>query len=268
MAYVFADGTDEERRLRDQSTVLDPLTARLLDRAGLRPGMRVLDLGSGAGNVTALAADAVGPDGSVVGVDKDPDAVERARRLMAHRTNVEFHVDDVCRLDGTDDGFDAVVGRGVLMYLPDPVAALRVATGHLRPGGLICMQEPDMTYLWASRSTPLWDEVRRGFLEAFERAGVHARMGLSLFAAFREAGLPDPALVMEAPAGGGASSPAYGWANSFRAMLPLMERLGIAVSDAARAEDLTERLDAEILAWDGIVLGPPLYGAWTTAPAT
>jgi ubiquinone/menaquinone biosynthesis C-methylase UbiE len=91
--------------------------------------MRVLDLGSGAGNVARLVAELVGPGGAVVGVERDPVAVELARR-RTDAPNVEFRVGDVQTLQDVEDGFDAVVGRLVLMYLTDPVAALRRAASR------------------------------------------------------------------------------------------------------------------------------------------
>ena len=69
MSYPFADRVAEDERLFAQGQVFDPLTRRLLEQAGLMPGMRVLDLGSGAGNVARLAAELVGPHGAVVGVN-------------------------------------------------------------------------------------------------------------------------------------------------------------------------------------------------------
>ena len=105
-----------------QGPIFDPLTRRLLQAAGLAPGMRVLDIGSGAGNVARLAAELVGPDGAVAGIDADPAAVELASQ---HTTapNVEFRVADAQTLDGIEGGFDAVTGRLVLLFLPDPVTA-------------------------------------------------------------------------------------------------------------------------------------------------
>lgn len=264
--YVFGDATDEERRLRAQATVFDPLTARLLDRAGLAPGMHVLDLGSGSGNVTMLAATAVGPRGRVVGIDNDPDAVAQSQRLVAGLDHVEIREADVHALDGVDGEFDAVVARTVLCHLTDPAAALRTATERVRPGGLVCMQELDMTSSWTSNPTPLWDQVRGWILETFARAGVDALMGPSLFAAFRSAGLPEPELVLEAPVGGGTRSPTFGWANAASALLPAMERLGIATADEVEVDTLTERLDAEAAAHHGTVTGPLMYGAWCTLP--
>jgi SAM-dependent methyltransferase len=266
MSYPFSDRTVEDERLVAQSRLFDPLTHRLLREAGLAPGMRVLDLGSGAGNVTRLAADLVGPHGGVVGVERDPAAVELARR-RTDAANIEFRVGDVQTLDGIEDGFDAVVGRLVLMYLTDPVAALRRAAERVRPGGLVCMHEADLEYLWASPQTPLWDEVRGYFLTALEKAGIEWRMGPSLFTAFRAAGLPAPRLLVETFAEGGQGAPSWGWANVVSAAVPLMERLGVATRSDVDPATLADRLLAETLAQDGCVIGPPMTGAWTTLPA-
>jgi SAM-dependent methyltransferase len=264
--YILAEAADDDQRLRTQATVLDPLTARLFDQAGLAPGMRVLDIGSGAGNVALLAAEAVGPQGSVVGIDSDPDVLEHARRLAAGLPNVEFRTGDLRSLDGVEGGFDAVVGRLVLCHTPDPVAALRGATELVRPGGLVCMHEADMSHRWTSHETPLWGQVRDWLLEAFAAGGVDVRMGPTLFATFRAAGLPEPDLVLEAPVGGGAGTPTFGWANGVRALLPALEKLGITTAEEADVETLTERLDAEIAVQNGTVVGPLMYGAWCTMP--
>ena len=82
--YPFADRAAEYERLIQQGNrISDPLTKMLLEAAGLAPGMRVLDLGAGAGNVARLAAEIVGPTGHVTAVDADPEAVEIA---SAHNT--------------------------------------------------------------------------------------------------------------------------------------------------------------------------------------
>jgi SAM-dependent methyltransferase len=266
MSYPFSDRAAEDERLVAQGRLFDPLTHRLLREAGLAPGMRVLDLGSGAGNVTRLAAELVGPHGAVVGIERDPAAVELARR-RTDATNVEFRVGDVETLNGVEEAFDAVVGRLVLMYLTDPVIALRRAAERIRPGGLVCMQEADLEYLWASPQTPLWDQVRGYVLSALENAGIERRMGPSLFTAFRAAGLPSPHLLVEMFAEGGQDAPAWGWANVVSAASPLMERLGVATRDEMDPATLTDRLLAETLALDGCVIGPPMTGAWTTVPA-
>jgi len=266
--YIFEDRAAENERLLAQGKIFDPLTRRLLIEAGLTPGMRVLDLGSGAGNVAIVAANLVGPEGAVVGVDRDPNAVERAQRIIsdAGHSNIEFRVGDVQTLDGVEAGFDAVIGRLILMYLPDPAAALRQAASRVRPEGMICMHEADLTYLYSSPPTPLWQQVRAWFLDTLAKARVEPRMGLSLFSVYRAAGLPDPQLIFETFVAGGPQAPAWGWANVIRGVVPLMERLGIATEAEIAPATLADRLLAELLANNGIVIGPPLIGAWSTVP--
>jgi SAM-dependent methyltransferase len=263
--YPFADRVAEDERLVAQGALFDPLTRRLLERAGLAPGMRVLDLGSGAGNVSRLAAEVVGPRGAVVGIEKDPAAVELARR-RTDAANVEFRVGDAQTLADVEDGFDAVVGRLFLMYLPDPVGALRRAATRVRPGGLICFHEADLDYQPASPYTPLWCQAHTWFIEALEKAGIERRMGPALFSAFRAAGLPGPRLLVETFAQGGPGAPAWGWANVIAAAVPLMERMGVAMYDEVDPATLADRLLAETLAGDGCVIGPPMTGAWISVP--
>jgi SAM-dependent methyltransferase len=232
---------------------------------GLARGMRVLDLGSGAGNVARLVAELVGPDGAVVGVESDPQAVELAR----HHTDalqVEFRVADAQTLDGIEDGFDAVTGRLILLHLNDPVRALREAAARVRPGGLVIMQECDLGYRWASPQPSLWGQVREWLLEAAEKAAINTRLGPELFSLYREAGLPGPRLLCESVAAGGPDAPAWGWANVVSAAVPLMEKLGVTSRAEVDPPTLASRLLAEVTQCDGCVIAPPLTGAWTVRP--
>jgi SAM-dependent methyltransferase len=86
-SYAFGSGIgeDEVARLELQGGVLAPGTRVIFAEAGIRPGMRVLDLGCGAGDSKFVAADLVGPGGSVVGLDHSPEALARARLRAAQR---------------------------------------------------------------------------------------------------------------------------------------------------------------------------------------
>lgn len=266
--YLFTHGAEEHRRLVRQSAVLDPLTRELFGAAGLEPGARVLDLGSGAGNVSLLAAELVGPTGSVLGIDANPDTV---RMAGAHADelgveNVEFRVGDVRTLDGVGDDFDAVVGRAVLMYLADPAAAVRAAAERIRPGGLLCLHEGDFDYTWAEPYPPLWTELHGLARETMARAGVEMAMGPRLHATYRAAGLPPPHLHVATSAWGGDDVPDYGWADAILGMLPVMERLGITSADRLRADTLRERMRAELRDVDGLMIVPLMFGAWLRLP--
>ena len=267
--YVFdRTRTDEEKRLEAQSTIVDPFTDRLFRDAGLGDGMGVLELGSGAGDVAMLASRIVGPQGRVTGIEGSPVAIEAARRRVdaAGLTNVSILAGDLRDLDAVIDQnlplFDAVVGRFVLQFMPDPAAVLRAAASRVRPGGLVCFQEC-AHYTYAYPSTPLWDQVRSWVLGALDHADVETQMGLRLFQTFGAAGLPAPELQLEAGIGGGERAPAFLWSDLLRSVIPTLEEAGIATEEEIDPDTLTDRLMADLAANEGIVITILLVGAWT-----
>jgi hypothetical protein len=113
--------------------------------------------------------------------------------------------------------------------------------------------------------TPLWTQAREWFLETLRRARIAPRIGLSLCSTFVTSGLPAPELRLESALGRGAAA-AWGWANVVRGVLPMMERLGVTTAADVEPDTLAERLQRDVVASNGIVIGPPLVGAWTRTP--
>ncbi len=264
--YPLAQDTAETRRLIRQSGFYNPFTRSLFAEAGLGPGMRVLDIGSGAGDVALLAAERVGPAGAVVGIDRNPEvlAVARERAAVAGFTHLTFQVGDLESIP-LEEPFDAIVGRLVLMYQPDPAATLRRLARSLRPAGIVAFQDFNLTAesLRTYPETPLWQRVFTWLREAFVRAGAETRMGDKLFAAYLDAGLPRPCLHLASPLGGGPDWEGYALAAGVvRSTLPLLLRYGIATAEEVQIETLEERLRAEIVAANGVVKLPELVSAW------
>src|SRR4029077_13796338 len=114
--------------------------------AGIGTGMSVLDVGSGAGDVALLAGDLVGRQGKVVGIDRNGAGltVARARAAAADFPHVMFREGDIAEIDANEK-FDAVIGRLVLMYFPDPAATLTRLAAHLSPGGIVAFGEYNVT---------------------------------------------------------------------------------------------------------------------------
>ncbi|MXY50611.1 MAG: class I SAM-dependent methyltransferase [Gemmatimonadetes bacterium] len=264
--YTMGRSDEETERLIEQSRLLRPITERFLKSAGLARGMRVLDIGSGAGDVVLVAAELVGPEGEVVGVDMNPEILETARervRQAGHR-NVEFLAGDVHTLELGGD-FDALIGRLVLMYLPDPVATLKQLATRLRPRGLVVFQEIDftMTRSYSNEDTPLMRQLVDWIVEVFERSGANPNMGLDLHRVFIEAGLPEPTLDAGMLLGGSADWPGYSYvANSFRSVVPLLEHYGIATAEEVDIDTIPRRVREEIVAAKRPVVIPPHIGAW------
>jgi len=133
--YVFGHSEVELRRLALQAALIAPTTRRLLVEAGMTSGMRVLDVGTGRGDVAFLVAELVGETGSVVGVDRAPEAVAvaRERAEQASLANVSFVEGDPTELSFAAP-FDAVVGRYVLQFQPEPSTMLRRLASQLTRG--------------------------------------------------------------------------------------------------------------------------------------
>src|SRR5215469_332376 len=156
--YALGHLEQELERLSRQAEVFDPFTHQLLQQAGISTGMRVLDVGCGAGDVAFLVADLVGSTGGVVGVDRAAEAIQRAtmRAQARHLENVKFLEGDPTRMH-FDQPFDAIVGRLVLMYYPDPIDAVRKLAGHVREGGLVVFQEFDIANCRSLPPAPTFD---------------------------------------------------------------------------------------------------------------
>ncbi len=261
----------ETDRLIEQSVLYDDVTRRFLLRSGITKGMKVLDVGSGAGDVALTLAEFVGPEGKVVGVDLNADILETAktRADAAGYENTEFIAGDTRTLELPSD-FDAVVGRLVLMYMADPAEALQHLTTHLRPGGIAAFQEVDFSPYTAAvhPDTPLINDLVDWGRTVFERSGAHVEMGMELYKAYVDAGLPEPSLHFEAPMGGPENWPGYAYLeNSFRSILPLIEAYEIATAEEVDVDTLAARIQAEVSASKRPIMLPPHITAHATLPS-
>jgi SAM-dependent methyltransferase len=124
----------------DEARLSAPLSERMLALAGLRPGMRVLDLATGRGEPAVRAARQVAPGGSVLGVDVSAAMLDMARERAAREgvTNLELRVGNAESLEGVPAAhFDVALARWGLMYMDAPVSALAAARRALVPRGVL-----------------------------------------------------------------------------------------------------------------------------------
>jgi ubiquinone/menaquinone biosynthesis C-methylase UbiE len=216
-----------------------------------------------------LAARLVGPSGEVVGIERDTRSIARARVRVAGAglRNVTFTQSDVCQLSG-DKPFDAVVGRFILQFLPDPVAALRSLSQLVRPGGVIAFHEPSwIPILPLCAHLPLWSACASLTRESLQRSGGNTEMGLTLYRIFQQAGLPAPNLQMEIPLGDDPCSAR--WIHDlFCTLLPQIRRLNLPLEDLGNLDSLLERIQSEVAASANPVPCVALVGAWSRKPAS
>jgi ubiquinone/menaquinone biosynthesis C-methylase UbiE len=230
----------------------------------------VLDLGCGVGDVSLLAGWLVGPSGYVLGVDRSEDALAAAKRRVMAAGQSSWVRFQACELDGflPDETFDAIIGRLVLMYLPEPAATLRRLSARLRPGGIVAFHEMSIPPMRSNPEGELFDQCRSWIISAIQCSGFETRMGDKLFATFSDAGLPAPQMIAAGRVEGGPGSPAYDYiAETIDSLLPAIVRAGIAAADEIEIDTLAERLRREALANGACVILPPFIGAWTRKPA-
>jgi SAM-dependent methyltransferase len=265
--YSLGSTDAEHERLIWQASRLAPLTERLFREAGMGPGQRVLDLGSGVGDVAMLVARLVGPSGEVVGVERDTHSVARARARVAEAglRNVSFTESDVTQI-ASDRPFDAAVGRFILEFLPDPLAALRSVYRLVRPGGVFAFHEPCYApFLVLSAHLPLWSTSVSLIHQTLLRSGAHTEIGLDLHRIFLEVALPPPTMRMEILLG---SDPDFTrWTHDLLCSLrPQIQRQNLSLEPLGDFTTLPERLHAEVAASKTVVPFVALVGVWSHRP--
>jgi ubiquinone/menaquinone biosynthesis C-methylase UbiE len=262
--YALGSDAAEHERLIRQAAWLAPHTERFFRGAGMSRGQRVLDLGSGVGDVAIVAAGIVGSTGEVVGAERDPRAVVRAtaRTREMGLSQVHFTQVDIADLP-PDRPFDGIVGRYILMFLGDPVAALRAASRLVRSGGFLAFQEPCWKdFLSACEALPLWRAAADLMVQTFERTGTNTRMGPELAAAFVRAGLPTPQSRTDRLEGAERWMP-----DTIRSLAPQMRALGLPIDSLGDLETLYQRLLDEVASQGRSAPLPSIVGTWAHKPA-
>jgi SAM-dependent methyltransferase len=265
--YVLGYTNAEHDRLIRQAARIAPITERLFREAGIGPGQRVLDLGSGVGDVAMLAARLVGPSGEVVGIERDALSITRANARVAEAGlhSVRFIQADVNQI-ASDQLFDAAVGRFILMFLPDPVSVLRSLTKLVRPGGVLAFQEPTwVPFLALATRLPLWSRLLCSIHETFCRSGVNPEMGPDLYRIFQQVGLPAPTMHMETLLGSDEHFTRL-ISDLIGSVRPLAQEHSVPLETLGDLDTLSDRIQAEIAASNTVVSFVPIIGAWSRKP--
>ena len=128
-----------------QDTLLAPVAAILIDRAGVQAGMRIVDVGCGCGATTIAFAQKVGPGGHVLGVDISAPMLARARQIAPAGVPADFVLADATVYPFDPASFDLLVSRFGVMFFADPALSFGNIRKALRPSGRVafaCWREP------------------------------------------------------------------------------------------------------------------------------
>jgi ubiquinone/menaquinone biosynthesis C-methylase UbiE len=190
--YLLGGSAAEVEHLVRQAEVYVEEAGQLLERLGVTAGASVIDVGCGVLGIVDLLCAKVGPQGRVVGVDREPRMLDAARQVAAQRgLPVEFVLGDATDLVLPSDSFDLVHERTVLLNVADPARVVAEMIRIARPGGVIALQEPDSSALVCDPPHPAWDVLRAELLDAYGRNGKNFDMGRRIARLLRDAGLAD-----------------------------------------------------------------------------
>jgi len=241
-----------------------PTSLALLERAGLEAGMKVLEIGSGGGDLAFDIARIVGAAGQVLGTDIDQAKLDLASCEAAelNLSNINFQLANIAE-SAPASQFDLVHTRFVLTHLTDPVQALKHVHAALRPGGTVVVEDIDFSgYFCYPDCAALWQYVQL-YTETTRRRGVDANIGPRLPSLLAQAGFENIQVNIVQPAG---------FDGEVKLITPLtMENIADAViaEGLATAEEI-DRIVAELYAFANMpgTLGstPRIFEAWGSQP--
>ena len=189
--YPLKHRAGEIERLHTQARAMAPMTLAMLDGISVQPGWSCLDIGCGPGGITPLLSERVGPDGRVVGLDRDTAFLAHAR--AGAPPNVEFKLGNAFDAEMPPATFDLVHMRFVASTAGNPERLLQEAMRLARPGGVVAIQEPDGSTLHCYPPHPAWDRLKAALLGSFKGVGADLELARRLYFLANEAGLTDVA---------------------------------------------------------------------------
>ena len=191
--YLLGYRHAEQQRLQQQAQQLAPESDWLFDRIGVRAGDRVVEIGCGPEGCLGLLAERVGPDGSVVGVERSDDAVQLAQAMIRDRNlaNVEVLLGDARSTGLPRSSFDLATSRLVLVNVPDPAEIVEEAVALAKPGGTVAFHEADWVAHVCDPPLAEWSRAVE-LIDTYSRSnGVDLFIGRKVPRMLRAAGLVD-----------------------------------------------------------------------------
>lgn len=187
--YIHGYSEEEQKRL---STLNDLLNDRCLTRIRPQPGMLVLDVGSGLGQLTGQVAELVKPQGQVIGVEIDVRQLSKARETAVKSDKVEFRQGSAYNLPLSDlewGSFDLVYTRFLLEHVKHPEQVVDQMVAAAKSGGRVVLMDDDHAQFQLYPPAPGFDYLWNAYCRSYDRIGNDPFVGRRLTSLLQDAGL-------------------------------------------------------------------------------
>jgi SAM-dependent methyltransferase len=265
--YFLGYRQAEQERLQIQGRELASEANWLFDQLGLPLGARVVELGCGPRGCLDLLAERVGPQGTVVGLERSAEAVQLARQFVA-----EHHLDNVEVLQGDahDTGLprasiDLATARLVLVNVPEPEQIVAEMVARVRPGGMVALHEADYVSLLCDPPHPAWSRLMQALETYAQLNGIDLYIGRRVPRLLRTAGLVEVQtrpLISLHPPGHWRRMILWQFAQNLRERLIAQEVLG-----EAELDELSAALKHHLEDPDTLVVSHLYVQVWGRKPA-
>lgn len=186
--YIHGTAPDEQSRLARLNELIN---RTCLDALALKPGQRIIDIGSGLGALTAMFADTVGPTGAALGIERNPEQLARAIPHTTSRPHLGFRqgLAESLPLESAEAGsFDVAFVRFVLEHVRDPLAVVREAVRAVKPGGRIVLADDHHALFTMHPECPTLAAVWQAYIRSYDRIGCDPAIGIRLVQLLHQAG--------------------------------------------------------------------------------
>jgi len=189
--YIHGTDPTEQKRL---SVLNDLLNDASLDALAIQEGARILDVGSGLGQLARMMARVAGGGGFVIGIERDSEQIQEAARQAQNAGGgklVEFRAGDAAHLPLQDDEwgtFDIAHARFLLEHTPNPLAVVRAMVNAVKIGGRVVLEDDDHDVMRLWPEIPVADRLWRTYADTYRRIGNDPFVGRRLVALLHEAG--------------------------------------------------------------------------------
>lgn len=189
-SYIIGVGKNDEDRLLLLNELFGRTSKDLLLKAGLKPGMHVLEVGCGTGNMTKWIAKQVGDNGHVTAVDISSEQLQIAEENCSESNNITFIASSLFDLKKTKQ-FDLIYSRFLIMHLQNPFKGLQHLTQLLKPNGVLVSEEATNSITACYPESPIFKKYREMVMALFKKNNIDYDIGEKLYSYFQKLKLRD-----------------------------------------------------------------------------